>query len=108
MFFRKIDTQKTAKARYLNHKQTTNCSQEPVPRLSFLETVFLPFIKQVGFGASQVNNLGTPVSIFLLLSALLAVIGIGDTEASADDAPPLEGAVVTLVANPDKRTWAHI
>lgn len=78
------------------------------PKLSFLEPVFLPLIEQISFGTPEVDNLRTAISVFLLLRALLAVIGVGDAETSANHAPALVGAVVTLVANSHQGTRSHI
>lgn len=58
-------------------------------RLSFLETVFLPFVEQVSFRTSQVHNLRTAISVLLLLSALFAVIRVRDTETPTNNAPAL-------------------
>mmetsp|Transcript_2070 Transcript_2070/g.4938 ORF Transcript_2070/g.4938 Transcript_2070/m.4938 type:complete len:164 (-) Transcript_2070:192-683(-) len=65
----------------------------------FLEPIFLPLVKQVRLRAPQVNNLRTAVPILPKLEALLAVVRVGYTHASADDAPSLERAVIAFVAD---------
>jgi len=78
------------------------------PKLSFLEPVFLPLIEQISFGTAEVDNLRTAISVFLLLRALLAVIGVGDAETSTNNAPALVGAVVTLIANSHQGARSHV
>ena len=41
------------------------------PWLSFLESIFFALIEEIRFGAAEIDNLGTSVSIFLLYRALL-------------------------------------
>lgn len=70
---------------------------------SLLKAILLPLVEEVGLGAAEVDDLGAAVAVLLLLRALLAVVGVGDADAAADDAPPLERAVVALVAHADER-----
>lgn len=46
--------------------------------------------------------------VFLLYSALLAIVSIRDARASANDASPLVGPVVTLVTNAHQGARPHI
>ena len=46
--------------------------------------------------------------VFLLDSALFAVVGVRDARPAADGAPALVGAVVTLVTDADERAWSHV
>ncbi len=73
-----------------------------------LESVLLPFIEQVRLRATQVDDLGTSVPVLLLHGALLAVVGVGDAGAAADNAAPLVAPVVALVADTHQRAWAHV
>lgn len=75
---------------------------------SFLKTVFLAFVKQVGFGTTQINNFGTTVPVFLLLRTLFAIIGVRDPHSSADDTTALERAVVAFITNSYKRARPDI
>ena len=68
--------------------------------LSFLESVFLPFVEQICFGGSEVNDFRAAVSVFLLNGALLAVVGVGDTRTSADDATTLNKKAINLSLGP--------
>ena len=65
----------------------------------FFEPIFLPLVEQVRLRAPQVNNLRTSVPILPELETLLAVVRVGYTHASADDAPSLERTVIALVAD---------
>lgn len=60
------------------------------PASSLLEAVLLSLVEQVGFRAPQVDDLGTAVSVLLLLRALAAVVRVRDARASADGAPTLK------------------
>ena len=75
---------------------------------SLLESVFLAFIPEISLGATQVDNLGAAIPIFLHLSTLLAIVGITDSWSTADRASPLEASEVALVTNLDQSAWAHI
>ena len=46
--------------------------------------------------------------IFLLLCALLAVVGIRDANPAADDTAPSVRAIITLIANPYKSGRPHV
>lgn len=67
---------------------STSLRRRP-PASSLLEAVFLSLVEQVGFRASQVDDLGAAVSVLLLLRALAAVVRVRNARASADGAPPL-------------------
>jgi len=69
--------------------------------LSLLEAIFLPFVKQIRFGAAQVHNFGASIPTFSHLNALPAIISIGNSHASAHHASSLEGTVIALIANMD-------
>ena len=58
--------------------------------LPLFESVFFAFIEQIGFGGTQVDNLGTAVSIFLLNGALFAVVGVRDSGTTANHTPTIE------------------
>lgn len=75
---------------------------------SLLEPILFALIEEIRLGAAQIDNLGAPVPVLLLLGALLAVVSIRYPHAPADDAPPLERPVVALVADPDERARPHI
>lgn len=72
----------------LSTDPSTSMRRRP-PASSLLEAVFLSLVEQVRLGAPQVDDLGTPVSVLLLLRALAAVVCVRDARASADGAPPL-------------------
>lgn len=74
----------------------------------FLKTIFLAFIKQICFSAPQINNFWTPIPIFLLLCALFAIVGIGYTNPSADNASTLEGSIIALITNSHQCARTHI
>ena len=66
---------------------------------SFLEPVLLALVEKIRLGATQVDDLRTPVSILLQHRALLAVVGVRDPRAPAYDASPLVRSVVALIAD---------
>lgn len=76
--------------------------------LSFLESVFLAFIKQVRLGGAQIDNLGASIPIFLLNGALLTIIGVRNARSSANHASSLIRAVIALIANPHERARSHV
>jgi hypothetical protein len=90
-----------------NHEKHITDAQltDPSP---LLEPVLLALVEEVGLGATEVDDLGAPVPVLLLLRALLAVVGVRDAHAAADDAPPLERPVVALVADADQRARPHV
>ena len=77
-------------------------------RSSFLEAVFLALIEQVSFCTAEVDNLGASITIFLLLCALLTVVGIRDADTTTYDAPTLERPIVAFVTHPHQRAGPHI
>jgi len=74
----------------------------------FFETVLFPLIKQISFATTQVHDLGTPVAVLLLDCALLAIIGIRNTDTTTNDAATLSCAVIAFVTYPHNGTWGHI
>jgi hypothetical protein len=52
--------------------------------------------------------MGWATYVLLLLCALLAVVGVGDALAAADDAAALVAAVVALVADAHQRARPHV
>jgi hypothetical protein len=76
--------------------------------LSFFEAVFFPFVEQICFRATKVHDFGAAVAIFFLDGALLTIVGIRNTLASANDTAALITSIVALVANTNERAWAHI
>lgn len=75
---------------------------------SLLEAIFLPLIEQISFCTAQIHNLGAPIPIFLLLSALFAIVGIWNSYPSTDNTPPLKRTVVAFITNPNKGARAHV
>ena len=57
--------------------------------LPFLEAILFSLREEISFGRAKVDNLGAAVAIFLLLGALLAVVGVRDARPAADDASTL-------------------
>merc|ERR1719270_2380490 len=75
---------------------------------SFFETILFHFVEQISFRAPEVDNFWAAVPVLLLDGALLAVVGVRDPRAPADDAAALVAPVVALVADPDQGTGPHI
>lgn len=84
-----------------------------------LETIFFPFVKQIRFGTSKVDNLRAAIAlivrtkiiltyIFLFDCALLAVIGVRDSRATTNNTATLVRAVVALIANSNKCWRSHV
>jgi hypothetical protein len=62
-----------------NHKQS----------LSLLKAILLPLIEQISPSTTQINNLGTTITILLHLYAFSTIIGIGHAHSTADDTSSL-------------------
>jgi len=77
-------------------------------RSPLLEAIFLPFIEQVRLRATQIDYFRTTVSIFFRYSALLAIVGIGDSLASTNHASTLVGPVIALITHSDESAWSDI
>jgi len=75
---------------------------------SFLKTVLLAFVPEIGLGGAEVDNLGAAVSVFLHLNALFAVIGVRNPHISADHTATLERPKIALVADFHERARTHI
>lgn len=75
---------------------------------SFLKSILFTFIEQIGLGTSQINNLGTPITIFFLLSAFFAIVSIRYPDSTTYYTPSLEWSIVALITHTDKGAWANI
>ena len=76
--------------------------------LPFLEPILFPFIKQICFRGSQIDNLWAAVSVFFLDGAFLAVVGVRYSRAATNDTPALVRSVVALVADPDQSAGTNV
>ena len=68
---------------------------------SYAQNRILALVELVDPDWAQIDYIRTPVSVFLQLGALLAVVGVGSTLSGAYYAPVLVGAVITLVEDSD-------
>ena len=75
---------------------------------SFLESILLTFIEEIRLSTPKVDNLGTTISVFLLLRTLFAVVSIRDPNPSAYSTPALERPVVAFVANTHQSAGTHV
>jgi len=71
------------------------------------EAVLFPFVKEIRFGRSEIDDLGTAVPVVLQLNAFPTVVGIRDAGIAADDAPSLVAAVIAFVADVDHLVGIH-
>jgi hypothetical protein len=93
--------------------EETNCSISEMLKVdlefsSFLESVLFPFIEKISLGASQVDNFGAAISIFLLLRALSTVVSIGYSRAATDDTTAFVRAVIAFIADVCKDGRTHV
>lgn len=70
--------------------------------------VLLLLIEHICPGTTQINDLGTAITITLQLWTFPAVVCVWYSWRAADDAAPLECTVVTLVTDPDDRGGTDI
>ena len=56
---------------------------------------------------SNVDNLGTSISVLFKHCTLSAIICIGDTDTTTNDTFALVSPVIALVANTDNSLWVH-
>lgn len=75
---------------------------------SLLETIFLPFIKQISFCTAKINNLWASVSIFFLHSTLFAVICIWNSWAAANNTSSLIWSIVAFITDSNQGAWPYI
>lgn len=76
--------------------------------LSFLESILLPLIEQIGLAAAEIHDLWAAVSVLLQQRALLAVVRVRNAGATADHASALIGAVVALIADSNQCARSHV
>lgn len=75
---------------------------------SFLETVFLPFVKEVRFRATEIDNFWTAISVFFLNRAFFTIVSIGHSGATAYHTASLIRSIVALVTNSHQRAWSDV
>lgn len=73
-----------------------------------LKPIFFAFVKEVDFGAPEVNNLWAAISVFFLFYARFAVVGIRYSWSRTNDAAPLVGTVVALVTDAHQHHWVDV
>lgn len=71
----------------------------PLSCCPFAEPVFLLLIKLINSDWAEIDDLRTTVTVFFLLYALPAVVGIRDSRSVADETAVLVRAVVALVTD---------
>ena len=76
--------------------------------LSLLETVLLPLIEQVRLRRSQVDDLRAAVPVLFHLRAFATIVRVRDAGAPTNNAPPLIGPIIALVADSNEGTGSHI
>lgn len=76
--------------------------EEAAHQFPLLEAIFFALIEEICLRAPQIDSLWTTICIFLLGSALLAIIGIGDCRASPQVTQCPDRTTVTLI------TYVHI
>ena len=85
----------TSQKRVQNHnkeqsKQGVTNTRESKQRSLLLESVLLPLVEEIRLGRAEIDDLGAPVPILLLQSALLAVVRVAHSRSTADHATTLQ------------------
>merc|ERR1719244_438727 len=62
---------------------------------------------EIGDGAANTDDFGTPFAIVLFFDTLRAVVGVGNAGSRADETAALVGAVVAVVADSHELALAH-
>jgi len=76
--------------------------------LPFLEAVLFPLVEQICFWTSEIYNLWTTVSIFLLNGTFFTVISVTDSRTSTNNTSSLITAIIAFIADSNQGTWTHI
>ena len=76
-------------------------------RLTFLEPVLFPFIKQICFWSTDIGYAWASISIFAHLCALFAVESIRSTVPAANNTSSLQRTIIAVVTNGDYGLWSH-
>jgi len=70
--------------------------------------ILFPLVKHIQPGPAHIHNLRAAIPVLLQQGALPAVVGIGDSDTSTDDAATLLCAKVALVADAHLCGWPHV
>ena len=78
--------------------------------LPFFETILFAFVKQIGSGGTHVGHAWASIAVFAHLSAFFAVVRVGGTVPSTNDAFSCKGTVIAIFTNLDQglRTYEGV
>ena len=78
--------------------------------LPFFETILFAFVKQIGSGGTHVGHAWASIAVFAHLSAFFAVVCVGGTVPSTNDAFSCKGTVIAIFTNFDQgfRTYEGV
>ena len=78
--------------------------------LPFFETILFTFVKQISSGGTHVGHAWASIAVFAHLCAFFAVVRVGGTEPSTNDAFSCKGTVIAIFTNFDQcfRTYEGV